>query len=210
MTATPEAPLDVERRSRVARGLVAVGRTPVAIGRLLNAVTAADWNPSADKPYHGAQHLLTVAGRAYEGGRAHGFTAGGCWQLLLAGLFHDVGYREVDDDWDNIEVAVAALRRAHSEELLKPGTAADVDAAQLLIESTCYPYRRPSQSLAESILRDADLMQSLEKDAPRWMAGLAAETGQPVTPASTRAFIERTGLHTEWARSIFRRAGYAD
>ena len=175
---------------------------------LLFILNDAPWNPSAGKPYHGFQHLLTVAGRAFDGGLAYELPKQSCRNLLLAGLFHDVGHRQVDDDWANIETAVAALHRAHTEHRLGPADDQDVKAITRLIGSTCFPYTEAAHNLEEAILRDADLMQTLEPDAPRWLAALATETGRPVTTESTREFFLRTGVHTEWGRYQFRVAGH--
>lgn len=128
-----------------------------------------DRNPSADLPYHGAAHGVTVALRSAEAAERAGIPPENIRPLLLAGLFHDAGYVPGYDEDDNIDRAV---RFATS---VLGGEDKEIET---LIRSTSFPHLAPPSSLA-AIIQDADLLQGIEPDGERFLVGLKEERGHP-------------------------------
>lgn len=157
-------------------------------------------NASAEAPYHGYQHLLTVAINADCGAVAESLPVQDRRRIVLAALFHDVDHltgRAKSDD-ENIVRAIDAWRRLCPRGL----TLADQDAVASLIASTRYPHVEPA-TISEAILQDADLLQSLEPDGARFLAGLGAETGRDI-PFDDSDFLSTHVFRTPWARELVR------
>lgn len=157
-------------------------------------------NTSVHAPYHGYQHLLTVAINAYAGAVSEGLSRESKRRIVLAALFHDVdhltGRATVDDE--NIVRAIDAWRKLCPRGL----TLADQDAVASLIASTRYPHVEPA-SIDEAVLQDADLLQSLEPDGELFMAGLNVEMGREGA-LDDRDFLSSHTFRTPWARELVR------
>lgn len=117
-------------------------------------------NPSNKVPYHNLDHCLTVV-------KWCGRLAGICSlpaneekALILAAIFHDFDHTAGEQEDDvNIQRALTGLKRFGEihrvdEELL--------NAAIENIQVTQFPFIYTPQTISQKIIRDADLLQSLE------------------------------------------------
>lgn len=198
MSSKPQpSALDVERRRQLIFILNELVVDPT------NLQVVSDFNPSADAPYHSAQHLISTAVRAYAGGFLEGLTRRERAVLVVAALWHDFDHTGgPSPDRINIERAVAGYVAGAF-----PGDQKFVDAVVRAIRATEDGGPGPTNAL-ERVLCDADLLQCTEPDSGRWMVGLAAETGNIVNRETTAAFYKTATLHTAWGRSCLRAAGY--
>lgn len=130
-----------------------------------------DRNPSADLPYHGAAHGITVALRSAQAAREMGESVDGQRRVLIAGLYHDFGYIVGDAEETNIDRASAYIRSLGLDE-------ADSTEVARLIRATHFPHQHPADDL-EAIIQDADLLQGIEPDGDRFRDGLTRESGVP-------------------------------
>ena len=154
-------------------------------------------NPGGDNPYHGTQHLFTVAIRCAEAGNLYDLTQRERRELVLAGLFHDYGHPLYADDRANIEVAVKGWNRIG----VPYSTDVDNTEVERLIRASVFPHSEP-KDIREAIIQDADLMQSLEPDRERFYEGLSAESGRETDDATTSDFLSSQEIHTEWAKEL--------
>lgn len=152
------------------------------------------------QPYHNVQHCLTVmnhslallatsqAGSTYQAQR-----------LALAALFHDFQHSAGEtDDAANVQRAIAGMRM----ELGPYFNPEFLDDVSSIIAVTQYPFIREPRTLAEQCIRDADLMQNFELDAPKFRAGLAQEMGMPVTLKGTLQFLGQQVFYTEPGKQV--------
>lgn len=179
-----------EDRRRLALLIWHADRLGVSRQSVLNVYDA---NPSADLPYHGAAHGVTVALRAVEAAIEAGLSDADQADLLLAGIHHDLSYVVGVGESVNITRAIISSGAF----IRDPGQATRVAA---LIRSTQFPHVTP-RSESEAILQDADLLQCLEPDRDRWLAALEEETGRPSAPD----FPGIDALNTERARERYER-----
>ena len=162
----------------------------------VNLVNVRFNNPSAAAPYHGFQHLITTALNVHAGAVAENLDVQDERIVVLAALWHDFDHEGAKvPDADNINAAVSGFFSYDDS----PNSIRQAVAAA--IRATHVP-GGIAATQGQKILRDADLLQCLEPDGPVFMAGLAAETGTIVTPESTREFLLKTELHTNWAKTI--------
>ena len=121
-------------------------------------------NPNVESAYHSNLHSFATMLNCYEGvmNSTESHDKSSVVAITLAGLFHDFQHLQGmhNTDKDNINVAVAGLRRCH--ESLEEKHRIDDSVLELtvdLIKSTQYPYLRKAPKTAlEGIIRDADLM----------------------------------------------------
>lgn len=104
--------------------------------------------------------------------------------LGAAALFHDFnhgGGRYQPDDY-NITLATTALAHAQ-QEVRNPLSREELSHATALIECTHFPYREEPRDVCERILRDADLLPSLDGGGyiQQVLMGLHAELGKKNT-----------------------------
>jgi hypothetical protein len=158
-------------------------------------------NPAAHAPYHGYQHLLTVALNCKEAAEYHELDRATTRALVIAALFHDYGHllQQTVQDARNIEAAVAGAMR------LLPEIMADISEDEMalvvsLIHATEFPHREAG-TLAEKIIQDADMMQTLEPDGQLFLRGLGEERGRIITVEQNEAFLDTYPGNTEWGRA---------
>jgi hypothetical protein len=154
-------------------------------------------NPSAELPYHGAAHLLRVAGLCMLFQRDTALVpVQQMPALIAAALWHDVNHQRSPDDQVNVDAAVQAYldcthvqwadhRDQHGELTVQ------------LIRATQFPHRSAS-SIAELVIQDADLLMSAEPDAELWRQALEEEAGTPALSAERWYALHPP--HTRWAR----------
>lgn len=167
-------------------------------------------NPSNKVPYHNLDHCLTVV-------KWSGRLAGMCQlsvdeekALILAAIFHDFDHTAgAAEDDINIQRAIAGLQRFGEihrvdEELLK--------LAIENIQVTQFPFIYTPQTVAQKIIRDADLLQSLEPNrAEVLIDGLRKELEVKFKRKITRGefcenqvkFLDGLKLYTTPAQVIF-------
>jgi predicted metal-dependent HD superfamily phosphohydrolase len=160
-------------------------------GEAIAALLAA--NPSASLPYHGQEHLYSVALRARAGGLHYQdrLPAYSIDELFIAGLFHDYAYSLEATEAENIATAIAAAHMLFSGPRgYRIGQ---------LIAATYFPHQA-TDTLLQGIIQDADLLQLLEPDYEEvFLPGLAAEKN--FTPKAD--FPGLALLGTTWGRNLY-------
>lgn len=167
-------------------------------------------NPSNKVPYHNLDHCLTVV-------KWCGRLAGMCSltpeeekALILAAIFHDFDHSAgVEEDSVNINRAVAGLMKfANIHRLDVDLVAAAVDNIQV----TQFPFIHEPKTVSQKIIRDADLLQSLEPNREEVLiGGLRKELEVKFKRKITRGefcenqvkFLDGLKLYTTPAQVIF-------
>ena len=164
-----------------------------------NITAVTDGNTARDLPYHGVQHLFTTTLNAYDGALAEGLTGLEIHLLLTAALYHDVDHTGGPGP-DSVNVA-AAVRAFHlTRSTFNAHLRSDhADLIEQLIAETVMPHVSPTSKLS-AILQDADLLQTLEPDGPRFVAGLREELGGFPTDERSLEFIRTAEFNTDWGR----------
>lgn len=188
-------PIDTDRRA----GLDTWLRTAMPDGAE-RVMAALDANPSAHLPYHGTPHVLVVAHAVLDLAAEESLSAEHTLEAVLAAVFHDVDYAGDPDDWINISRSVEAAREALAPLM-------DPEPVTRLIRATCFPHQGRGSSLAEDILRDADVAFSslLVPDAQHFRTGLLIERGAPDTERDALAFVIGHGVNTRSAAARINR-----
>lgn len=158
-------------------------------------------NPSRSLPYHGYQHLLTVAIACFKSGEYYfGNNVKQIRPLFLAGLYHDWDHSG-NKYADSINVARAIVGMTKAMEELETLDNSTISEIASLIAITEFPIRRFPITQSEKIIIDADKMQWVESDFERWSTGLGQELNIEISWESTRKFLNKEPLYTSWARS---------
>lgn len=182
---TTPAAVEVAREYTAREFEKALRLTPVFVDAALST-------SSATLPYHGSQHLLATAIRAAEGGAVAERPFDVVAALFLAGLFHDAEYTSGAPESTNIfnaaSYAITTLAGT-AEQHLTP-------VVVELIEATAFPHTS-SVSADGAIIRDADLLTSIEPDAAKFRDGLVAEQG-----FVDALFPPATLMSTDWGREL--------
>lgn len=167
-------------------------------------------NPSNKVPYHNLDHCLTVV-------KWCGRLAGMCSltpeeekALILAAIFHDFDHSAgVEEDSVNINRAVTGLMKFAAIHRVDPELiAAAVDNIQV----TQFPFIHEPKTVSQKIIRDADLLQSLEPNREEVLIdGLRKELEVKFKRKITRGefcenqvkFLDGLKLYTTPAQVIF-------
>ena len=171
----------------------------VTVRRFLNA-------QNLKYPYHNFRHMFHVLWLCYQ---ACVFYRGilpsrKMRNLLIAALFHDFDHSGLMGNDDlNIERAIRGLKKFILEEDKEY-----IEEIIILVRATEFPYKVPSGtlSLAERIIRDADMSQALcEAWIQQIVFGLSAEWNKkPIEILEAQgAFHKNLEFHTEWAQQMF-------
>ncbi|HEY5588095.1 MAG TPA: HD domain-containing protein [Candidatus Paceibacterota bacterium] len=163
-------------------------------------------SPNSSYPYHNFRHMSYVTCTAYECAKSIGYPKImgkiSFRALLIAAMFHDYNHSlEMIDDKINIASAVSSIEKYILDE--------DINLLPqiiILISETEFPHVKHGFSLGGSILRDADLSQSL---SDVWMQqvifGLAAE--MKITPSELLLmevkYLQHLNFETTWAKDKF-------
>lgn len=137
------------------------------------------FNPSADLPYHNKQHAFSTALRADILAKHYDSTMRERQIIFIASMFHDFNYSlEAETDRQNIRRAVEGFKKYCSEMSINGGIITPTFAQYIInvIQSTEYPRDKSKKpSFMQSIVQDADLLQSCEVDAEAMIQRLEAE-----------------------------------
>lgn len=147
---------------------------------------------SNQHPYHNLQHLFTVTIRAYEGAEYYNLDNDVKQGIVLAALTHDADYTVGECETKNLSAAKKVLQQLCSENLY--------DQSAKYIDATEFPHNE-TECLASAIIQDADLMQSFEEDADKFLHGLCVEKNDP--NAADPTFPGVNGFNTEWAKEKY-------
>lgn len=188
-----QTPEDTRRYRSVMSALIDLGYPP----EIAEIVSAS--NPSDTLPYHGTQHMYTVALKCAEGADYHKLSRKDKTELFFAGLFHDFNYQSAEDDSENIRAAVIGWLQLG--EPLSVFHEIDTQAVAELIRATKFPHSE-ARNIREKIIQDADLLQHTEPDAERFIEGLSKETGRAVTVESTQEWLSTQHFNTEWGKAL--------
>jgi len=119
---------------------------------------------SNDLPYHNLHHTLCVVRNCIDGAQHMNFTGADTITVIMAAMYHDFGHsggRE-DDHW-NVTHAIQALNQAFRGRF-EGLSHVILQTAEDAVSCTEYPFKRRPKNQVEAVLRDADLMQSLEEN----------------------------------------------
>lgn len=151
------------------------------VGKLQHYFGLALRAPNIYMPYHNLGHVLSVTRVCYRACRHYvglgQMNRRQARNLLIAALLHDYGHPGfLRDDFLNIETAINALRRNILSEDVP-----DLAEIVMIIKATQHEHIDYGEdiSLAQSIIRDADICQTFGED---WMhdilVGLGKEWGK--------------------------------
>lgn len=167
-------------------------------------------NQSNGVPYHNLDHMLTVTKWCGRIASMMALDATEEKALLLAAIFHDFNHTAgKEEDHANIELAVAGLRRFCEIHRMEDEIR---DLAIDNIRVTEYPFIYEPKTLAQKIIRDADIMQSPEPNRVEVLAtGLRRELEVKFKRKITRSefcknqvsFLEGIKLYTTPAQVMF-------
>lgn len=157
-------------------------------------------NPAKSLPYHNTQHLLVVAVNSVRAAADEGLTNDELRTLFLAGLYHDWNHTGTADESRNIPAALEGFLEASDSFSPKIRSSDRLTVCELItVTDSRYDITKPL-SPAERIIRDADLSQWAEPDYELFLKGLSAEFNTEVTVESTREFLAKKSLTTDWVR----------
>lgn len=111
-----------------------------------------------DLPYHNFDHAVSVCKRVVLLSSAYNVDLK---ELLLAALFHDVGYSIEKEDRENVERAVQIFRNYTKSQ---PELYCKIDDVCKYIFDTEFPHKKHVISLGSHMLQDADLTQVWDDD----------------------------------------------
>lgn len=154
-------------------------------------------------PYHNTEHCIRTAIRVWELSKALGFANYVTANIITAALFHDFMHAGRKPDSVNIAVAVAGLQAALCvHDRFDEG---EVRHIVMLIKDTEYPYTKDPVHPHSAVLRDADLLESIEPNHIEILEGLRKEVAPdlPVTDfiarqiefMKTQPMFTRIGKH---------------
>lgn len=157
-------------------------------------------------PYHNMRHTLHVVSECYDGACYYGFDKRIFRNLLIAALFHDFNHAGQMTGNDDLEVE-RAIRGLRAHLFLEDDPY--MECIQGYIRSTQFPHKRANNelALAEQVLRDADMSQSLDSDdwIQQILFGLSAE--MRITPkdllATQENFLSSIEFASEWGIKKF-------
>lgn len=127
-------------------------------------------NTSNYAPYHHFHHMMTVTKWAEELAEDEEILTGTAtwYELMLACMFHDINHSMGElPDSENVENAVAAYLEFHTSKIsFRSDVPINGHAVIGIINATQYPYVIDDKDLniCQAIIRDADLLISLEPD----------------------------------------------
>lgn len=127
-------------------------------------------NTSNIAPYHHFHHMISVTRWSMLLAQYEGFTEGSTkwYELTLASMFHDMNHSMGKlPDIENVNNAISEFCKFYEEyNSVLMGYDINEDRVNKIIRATQYPYMIPDEELNEcqAIIRDADLLVSLEPD----------------------------------------------
>lgn len=190
-----ESSVAEKRVSRIREVLVSLGSKDADAH--LRAIL--EINPTASKPYHNAQHCITVAIRSFEGARWFGFAAIDQLAITLAGLYHDYNHTSPDDNISR-PLAVEGARKHISKIEGERRKNFVSDITEMISEARQGKRRQAPEKYGSRFVYDADHMQILEPDFEDFLLGLNSETGRNVNLEAYTADLRKRKLFTRWAK----------
>lgn len=175
--------------------------------------------------YHDTYHAHCVVLNCYEGACFENLPFLETRALLLGALFHDFNHSGgVLPDEENIKLALEGLERAqlkHRYYCDVPLSDEELELAEQAIRITKYPYEAEPITLAQQIIRDADLMQPYEEDPSvlrEQYLGLKSELELTRGHLEALDFVngmrswldEHVRWHTNWAVEKAKVRGWAE
>lgn len=175
-----------------------------------------------ENEYHNAKHCTTVMRYAFDiaSMSVAAYKLPLTWRemrmLLTAALYHDFGHTGYDPDINNIEIAVTNMRVfMGSTKTQVPYGPDDLDIIERMIRVTEFPFVHEPVTLSQRIIRDADLLQSIEPDNVEvLMDGLRVEIARKRNTEITEAdfligqsqFLANAKMYTEVGASLLSKA----
>lgn len=168
-----------------------------------------DNNTANAAPYHNLHHLLSVMYYCNEGCKYHSIIGVNRVSVLVAALFHDYNHSQgYAKDYVNVSVALNSVNQWYKGS--KFTTEVDIDKVIEIIKATEYPYVIESKDLSieQAIIRDADLMPSLDTDwLNNMIVGLMKEMKVDSFESMTdgqKAFHSGIKMVSPWGQSIYK------
>jgi hypothetical protein len=125
-----------------------------------------DNNESNFAPYHNFNHMLRVMYYCNKGCIFHKIEGKRKTNVLLAALFHDFNHSQGEEsDEVNVKRAIAGVRDFYENNAMNKNSV-NIEKVVEIIQATQYPYviEADDLSLEQAIIRDADLMPTLDPD----------------------------------------------
>ena len=154
--------------------------------------------------YHNPAHMWSVAERCLNNPLTASFPKNEIICLLLAALYHDAGYDKDKTETENLDTAVFVFGQSSAYYLLDY---ADNKLIRDLIYAT--DNRKIGKLGSEeeyktlkSILKDADVCQTLGKDGEQWRDLLSEEMGVDIDVQSTKEWLSSFEMLTDAGQQI--------
>lgn len=154
--------------------------------------------------YHNVRHMLHVLWESYDGGVHMGLNNVDMRILLIAAMYHDfdhTGKKNERGDIENIERAIAAIRRDILPEDLKY-----LFRIEYAIGMTEFPYTTQTGDMISLILRDADMSQTF---SPVWIQSILFGLGKELEMSYEEMlkmqipFLQNQKFFTTWGQNKF-------
>lgn len=154
--------------------------------------------------YHNVRHMLHVLWEAYDGGVHMGLNSVDMRIVLISSMYHDfdhTGKKNLRGDIENIERAIAALRRD-----ILPEDRPFLYRIEYAIRMTEFPYKNETPDMVSMILRDADMSQTF---SPVWIQSILFDLGKEMEMSYEEMlnmqipFMEKQKFYTTWGQFKF-------
>lgn len=125
-----------------------------------------DTNTANDNPYHNLFHTMSMVKNVYQGARFHNLPNIETTSLVVAALFHDYDHSGgLWADCDNVKLAATKFWKFYNANANTLGLLINAGLTDACIRVTEFPFVLEPVTLAEEIIRDADMLQISE---PYW------------------------------------------
>lgn len=148
-----------------------------------------DNNSSNFAPYHNFNHMLRVMYYCDKGCSYHKIDGKRRTNILLAAIFHDFNHSQGEEKDDvNVIRAIEGVKEFYESNAMNKNSV-NIDKVVEIIQATQYPYVINSEDLTleQAIIRDADLMPSLDPD---WLNNIIVGLMKEMKIESFKAMCE--------------------
>lgn len=152
------------------------------------------------QPYHNFQHLVTTANKVKEAADHYELPTNETRLLVIAAILHDIGH-SADNTITDIENVMISAEKA-ADILANDNTITSKETERIinLIISTENMRSFVIYDTLQGLLKDADMLQTLEPDHEIWFTRLSEELKTPITAESTMSFLKSYKTATTWGQ----------
>lgn len=168
-------------------------------------------NRSNLAPYHSLNHMMLVTQQLYNGFQNDEEELP-YWNLLLAGMFHDMNHTMgKSDDKTNVDNAIISLKdwwELSGSNIDISYMEVDINEASNIIRATQYPYVIKDEDLTrpQQLIRDCDLLIVIQSNWFQNLLGLNDEMNvNDISMVLNKSieFYSNVTMRTEWAKKIY-------